>query len=77
MKNNVEIFRDFTPGRFDGVMTLFVATLDLGAEECGIRAEGWEPHVGGVRVHEVACAHHDMLRPEHAAVIGKTVSTEL
>ncbi len=78
MRNNVELFQRFTPGRFGGAMTLFVAGHGLGEHERALKAKSWEAHVGGdVAVHTVPCGHQEMLRPGPAAEIGRAVDRAL
>ncbi|MET7704208.1 amino acid adenylation domain-containing protein [Streptomyces sp. NPDC005485] len=84
MRNNLELFQRFTPGRFDGcAMTLFLATGDSAADrltpdERALKAKSWEPHLGaGLDRHDVDCGHQQMLRPDPAGVIARTVERDL
>ncbi|MFF4398372.1 amino acid adenylation domain-containing protein [Streptomyces sp. NPDC001480] len=80
MRNNLELFQRFTPGRFDGCpMTLFLATGDgRTAEERALKAKSWEPYTGlPTEVHPVDSGHQQMLRPAAAAVIGRAVEHRL
>ncbi|MEV0121294.1 amino acid adenylation domain-containing protein [Streptomyces sp. NPDC050703] len=81
MRNNLNLFRRFTPGVLDGPMTLFVAAEGLDADERGLKAKSWEPHLTGaagrLRTHDVPCGHQDMMRPAPAAHIGRRVEEAL
>ncbi|WP_439676218.1 amino acid adenylation domain-containing protein [Embleya sp. MST-111070] len=82
MRNNLELFRRFTPGRFDGCpMTLFVATggSDRGTrDERALKLKSWEPHVGrAIDAYDVDCTHQQMMRPAPAAAIGRAVEHAL
>ncbi|RFU88304.1 non-ribosomal peptide synthetase [Streptomyces triticagri] len=82
MRNNLELFQRFTPGSFDGPMTLFVAAEDLDPGEHDLKTKSWEPHLGGstadrLTVHDVPCGHHAMMRPAPAAHIGRLVDAAL
>ena len=84
MRNNLELFQRFTPSRFDGcAMTLFLATGDSDADrptpdERDLKAKSWEPHLGaGLDRYDVDCGHQQMLRPQPAEVIGRTVERHL
>ncbi|WP_217165917.1 non-ribosomal peptide synthetase [Streptomyces sp. AC512_CC834] len=80
MRNNLELFKRFTPGRFDGcAMTLFLATGDgLPQDERALRTKSWEPHLTAAPdTYDVDCGHQQMLGPAPAAVIGRTVERHL
>ncbi|MGV9883998.1 amino acid adenylation domain-containing protein [Streptomyces sp. NPDC003006] len=86
MRNNLELFQGFTPGRFDGcAMTLFLATGadsddhgGLAPEERTLKVKSWEPHLDrGIDAYDVDCGHQQMLRPAPAAAIGRTVERRL
>ncbi|MFJ2865095.1 amino acid adenylation domain-containing protein [Kitasatospora sp. NPDC087314] len=82
MRNNLELFQRFTPGRFDGCpMTLFVATGGderPSPEERALKVKSWEPYVGSaVRAHDVDSGHQQMLQPAPAAAIGTAVERAL
>ncbi|THC50581.1 non-ribosomal peptide synthetase [Streptomyces sp. A1499] len=81
MRNNLRLFQRFTPGAFDGPMTLFVAAEGLDADERALKAKSWEPHLTGaagrLRTHDVPCGHQDMMRPAPAAHIGRRVEEAL
>jgi nonribosomal peptide synthetase DhbF len=73
-KNNTRLARTFEPRRFDGAMTLFVATVS----EAKPPIESWRPHISGeVRVHPIDCAHDNMMDPGPAARIGTVLAGEL
>lgn len=72
--NNARLVGAHRPGLFDGDIDLFHATEEAGAA----RPADWAAHTTGeLRVHQVACAHDDMTRPEHLARIGAELDTRL
>ncbi|WP_188310147.1 amino acid adenylation domain-containing protein, partial [Streptomyces sp. CBMA123] len=74
MRHHTDIAREFTPGRFDGELLLFVAD---GAGS-GLAAERWRPHLGGpLTVHRVPCDHEEMLNREAAGRIGAITDAAL
>ncbi|MEV7924223.1 amino acid adenylation domain-containing protein [Kitasatospora sp. NPDC088779] len=82
MRNNLELFQRFTPGRFDGCpMTLFVAAggdTRPTPEERALKVKSWEPHVGSaVLAHDVDSGHQQLLQPAPAAAIGAVVEHAL
>ncbi|MEV0911040.1 amino acid adenylation domain-containing protein [Streptomyces hokutonensis] len=78
MRHHVGLAARFVPRRFDGGMTLFVATTDRPVETVRSAPGRWEPHVQGtVHVHEVAAAHEFLMHPEPQARIGRLLDAEL
>ncbi len=78
MRHHVALAEEFVPGRFDGPMTLFVATAERGAEETAAAGGRWAPHVAGpVDVHEIPHAHEYLMHPEPQASIGRIIDSEL
>ncbi|MFI9360445.1 amino acid adenylation domain-containing protein [Kitasatospora sp. NPDC053057] len=82
MRNNLELFQKFTPGRLEGCpMTLFIATggpRHLTPEERALKLKSWEPYVGSaVRAHDVDSGHQQLLQPGPAAAIGAVVEKTL
>ncbi|CAM5430136.1 amino acid adenylation domain-containing protein [Streptomyces viridochromogenes] len=79
MRNHLDLFRRFTPGRFDGCpMTLFLAAEGVTGEERALRAKRWEPHLAAApTTYDVDCGHQRMLAPGPAAVIGRHVEHDL
>jgi thioesterase domain-containing protein len=73
-KNNTRLARTFVPQRFDGAMTLFVATVS----EAKPPVETWSTHISGeIKVHPIDCAHDNMMDPGPAAKIGTVLAGEL
>ena len=73
-KNNTRLARTFVPQRFDGAMTLFVATVS----ETKPPVETWNTHISGeIKVHPIDCAHDNMMDPGPAAKIGTVLAAEL
>ncbi|MGW2465108.1 amino acid adenylation domain-containing protein [Streptomyces sp. NPDC001761] len=61
MRHHTDIAREFTPGRFAGPLTLFVAAHGQQAPT-GELAARWRPHLDGpLTVHEIPCGHEEML----------------
>ncbi|WP_435208188.1 amino acid adenylation domain-containing protein [Streptomyces sp. bgisy034] len=70
MRHHTDIARRFTPGRYTGELTLFVASAEPDAPT-GDPAARWRPYVdGAVVVHDVPCGHEEMLSGEAARHIG-------
>jgi thioesterase domain-containing protein len=73
-KNNTRLMRSFTPQRFRGDISLFVATV----REAKPPADVWSPYVtGAVRIFPVDCAHDNMMDPVPAEKVGTTLAAEL
>ncbi|GGX17208.1 non-ribosomal peptide synthetase [Streptomyces chartreusis] len=70
MRHHTDIARRFTPGRYTGELTLFVAAAEPDAP-AGDPAARWRPYVdGAVVVHDVPCGHEEMLSGDAARHIG-------
>ncbi|MFF8725425.1 amino acid adenylation domain-containing protein [Streptomyces sp. NPDC015171] len=77
MRHHTDIAREFTPGRFAGPLTLFVATRGQAAPT-GELAGRWLPYVDGApAVHEIACDHEEMLGGDAVRRIGALVEGAL
>ena len=73
-RNNMQIATTFEPQRFDGAALLFVATNGY----LTAPVELWRPYISGqLRVHQINCDHDAMLGPHPAAVVGRTIASEL
>jgi amino acid adenylation domain-containing protein len=74
---HIRLTHAWRPPRYDGVVTLFSAT----AEPAGISTEdkvaAWQRTAAAVKVHELACAHSDVLHPGPAAEIGAVVAAAI
>ncbi|MBV2154733.1 amino acid adenylation domain-containing protein [Kitasatospora sp. SUK 42] len=82
MRNNLELFQRFTPGRLeDCPMTLFTAVggpRRPTPEELTLKLKSWEPYVGpAVHAHAVDAGHQQLLQPGPAAAIGAVVERSL
>ncbi|MFD3330099.1 amino acid adenylation domain-containing protein [Streptomyces sp. NPDC058701] len=78
MRHHVVLAEQFRPGRFDGDMTLLVATSGRTAADTDTAARRWDGHVAGtVRVHELPYAHEYLMHPEPQAKVGAIVDAEL
>ncbi|MFE4576973.1 amino acid adenylation domain-containing protein [Streptomyces chartreusis] len=70
MRHHTDIARRFTPDRYTGELTLFVAAAEPDAP-AGDPAARWRPYVdGAVVVHDVPCGHEEMLSGDAARHIG-------
>ncbi len=75
MRHHTDIAWEFTPGRFEGGLTLFAATGDR--PSCDLPAR-WAAHIGGpLDVHEVPCGHEQMLGPAAARIVGAATEAAL
>ncbi|KAF9948776.1 hypothetical protein BGZ72_009363, partial [Mortierella alpina] len=73
LSNNGHLAEQFTPSVFSGDL-LFFRTTDQ-EDEYMIDPACWRPHVRGrIEAHDVDCAHVDMDKPEHIAVVGRSVA---
>jgi thioesterase domain-containing protein len=73
-ENNVRLMTAFSPKRFHGDVSLFVATEGEPKPPNDI----WEAYVDGhIKVHPVDCAHDNMMDALPAAKIGGVLATEL
>src|SRR6185369_563881 len=73
-KNNTRLMRTFSPQRFRGGMSLFVATVS----EAKPPINAWRRHVTGeIKVLPVDCAHDNMMDPVPAEKIGAVLASEL
>lgn len=54
--------------RYDGEATLFVARRTL-PDGMDVR-ETWRPHLAGLTVHELDCAHEDIVSPQSLETLG-------
>ncbi|GCD94163.1 amino acid adenylation domain-containing protein [Embleya hyalina] len=71
MRRHIDMAREFTPGRFTGPLTLFVAAGEHRDTPVAELVDRWRPHLDGpLTVHEVPCDHEEMLSPEAARRIG-------
>ncbi|MGQ4383093.1 amino acid adenylation domain-containing protein [Streptomyces sp. SAS_270] len=77
MRHHTDIAREFTPGRFTGALTLFVAADGRPAPTADL-ARRWLEHVDGpLTVHEVPCGHEEMLSADAARHIGALTNAAL
>ncbi|MFI5776149.1 amino acid adenylation domain-containing protein [Nocardia sp. NPDC051570] len=75
MLHHAALAERFVPGRFEGEMSLFVATAERSAEHSA--ADRWGPHTGAIRVHRVRDSHERMMHPEPQQQIGRIVDSEM
>ena len=72
--HHVRLLRHYTPRRYAGSLSLFVASLDINLPP----PEIWSPYIDGeIRVYQIATHHGIMTRPDPMAAIGKIVAKAL
>ncbi|MEU5577166.1 amino acid adenylation domain-containing protein [Streptomyces huasconensis] len=74
---HVVIGRSWVPSRYDGTVTLFAATRDPEAIPTEEKAAAWRRAAAAVAVHELPCAHAEVLHAEQAARIAATLEAAL
>ncbi|MFF8654658.1 non-ribosomal peptide synthetase [Streptomyces huasconensis] len=74
---HVVIGRSWVPSRYDGTVTLFAATRDPEAIPTEEKAAAWRRAATAVAVHELPCAHAEVLHAEQAARIAATLEAAL
>jgi pristinamycin I synthase-3/4 len=70
--HNARLAHDYQPPRFDGRMLFFSANGSSGPTT-EAKAAAWRQTAAEVVVHDVACAHSDMLKPGHVAGIAAVI----
>ncbi|MGA4851322.1 amino acid adenylation domain-containing protein [Streptomyces sp. G5(2025)] len=75
--NHVVIGRSWVPSPYDGTVTLFAATRDPEAIPTGQKAAAWRRAATAVDVHELACAHAEVLHANPAAQIAAALEATL
>ncbi|CAO3566665.1 unnamed protein product [Mortierella alpina] len=74
--NNRSLLEHFKPSVYSGDILFFRATAEENVNL--IDPTCWIPYIrGNVEVHDVDCAHVEMDRPEHLAVVGRIVEAWL
>ncbi|QQC91378.1 non-ribosomal peptide synthetase [Streptomyces alfalfae] len=74
---HVELGRSWVPSPYDGTVTLFAATRDPEAVPTEAKAGAWRRAATAVEVHELACAHAEVLDAEPAARIAAALETAI
>ncbi|MCF3122229.1 amino acid adenylation domain-containing protein [Streptomyces arenae] len=75
--HHLVLARRWVPSPYDGTVTLFAASRDPEAIPTGIKAEAWRRAAASVDVHELACAHVEVLDPDQAARIAAVLEQTL
>ncbi|MFI2615625.1 amino acid adenylation domain-containing protein [Streptomyces sp. NPDC018584] len=75
--HHVVIGRSWVPSPYDGTVTLFAATRDPEAIPTEEKAAAWRRAATAVDVHELACAHAEVLHAAPAAHIAATLESTL
>ncbi|MEV7193317.1 amino acid adenylation domain-containing protein [Streptomyces sp. NPDC093510] len=75
--NHITLGRSWAPSPYDGTVTLFAATRDPEAVPTGTKAAAWRRAAAAVEVHELACAHAEVLDPAPAARIAAVLEHTL
>ncbi|CAO3566666.1 unnamed protein product [Mortierella alpina] len=74
--NNISLAGHFKPAVYSGDIRFFRATAEEDANL--IDPTCWIPYIrGNIEVHDVGCAHVEMDRSEHLAVVGRMVAAWL
>ncbi len=74
--NGRDMVHEFVPDRFDGDVTVLVATLDK--VDISPTPETWRPYVGGeITAHHLERSHNDLMKPAALAEIGRILAAEL
>ncbi|KAG0333048.1 hypothetical protein BG004_000997, partial [Podila humilis] len=75
--NNEKISNEFQASVHAGDILFFKSTVPAKGESI-IDPASWVPYVSGrVEVHDVACAHVEMDKAEHIAVVGRMVAAKI
>ncbi|KAF9197598.1 hypothetical protein BGZ49_001886, partial [Haplosporangium sp. Z 27] len=73
LSNNSKLAGYYKPLLYSGDLLFFRATV--GKKAYLIDPACWRPYIGGsIEAHDVECAHVEMDKPEHIAVIGRIVA---
>ncbi|KAF9973027.1 hypothetical protein BGZ75_001285 [Mortierella antarctica] len=73
LDNNINLAGHFKPSIYSGDL-LFFRTTARGTGNA-IDPASWRPYIrGSIEAHEVECAHVEMDKPEHIAVVGRIVA---
>ncbi|MBM7169126.1 AMP-binding protein [Streptomyces sp. G44] len=75
--NHVVLGRSWVPSRYDGTVTLFAATRDPEAIPTEEKAAAWRRAATAVDIHQLACAHAEVLHAAPAARIAATLEAAL
>jgi amino acid adenylation domain-containing protein len=71
--NHIRLAHAWRPPRYDGRVTLFSAAADPGGPATQDKVAAWRRTAAQVEVHELACAHSDVLQPGPAAEIAAAI----
>ncbi|WP_078618281.1 MULTISPECIES: alpha/beta fold hydrolase [unclassified Streptomyces] len=75
-KNNMSLMEKFSPGKFDGDLLFFTATL--GKTDGRLSAENWQQHIGGsIDNRDIVVEHDEMNSPSSAAAICRALTEKL
>jgi amino acid adenylation domain-containing protein len=72
--HHIRLARSWQPPRWDGRVLLFSATREPGGLSSAEKAARWRRAAAEVAVHELACAHSDVLQPGPAEQIGAVLA---
>lgn len=72
--HHIRLARSWRPPRWDGRLLLFSATREPGGLGSGEKAARWRRTAAQVAVHELACAHSEVLQPGPAEQIGAVLA---
>ncbi|MEV0125849.1 amino acid adenylation domain-containing protein [Streptomyces sp. NPDC050703] len=74
---HVELGRSWIPSPYDGTVVLFAATRDPEAVPTEEKAGAWRRAATAVEVHELACAHTEVMDAEPAARIAAALEAAI
>nr|WCR32674.1 calpinactam synthetase [Mortierella alpina] len=76
--NNLDLVKVFTPSVYSGDILYFKATVQQDEHSAAIDPESWRPFtLGEIEVHDIACTHMEMDKPEHIGFVGSTVAARI
>jgi amino acid adenylation domain len=75
--HHVALALAYRPPPYDGRLLYFAATRDPSAPGTQAKADSWRSSGAAVDVHELDCAHSELMTPGVAAEIGSVVETRL
>ncbi len=74
---HIQLANSYRPPRFAGAVTLFSAQAAPGDPDTAAKAAAWRRHADRVDVHELDCAHSEVLMPGPIARIAATLDVIL
>ncbi|KAG0195738.1 hypothetical protein BGX28_000703 [Mortierella sp. GBA30] len=76
--NNQKLARGFTPSVYGGDILFFRASVRWSRNAPLVDPASWTPYIRGkIEVHDVACEHLELDKPESIALIGSIVAARI